>query len=209
MRTQAPRGSPGCAKSSARRSGKEVGRREGAPGSMRHGRLGGGGTDHRFRPDGSEFADCSRVAPSSPHRRWSGVSFPCLITPNLIGRGGPEPGIVTSAHNSSPAGRIDGSGTCSGMKNARGSASRAVPADSSGRDATRGDFTVLSTSPTNFPSTARRRRLDRRLRLEPNHPSSAGSRAPASRTFRAMASTDRTAGSAPRRAAAVHGRPPA
>src|SRR5690606_21563271 len=39
------------------------------------------------------------------------------FTPSRIGRGGPRRGSVTSAHNVSPAGRMDGSGTCSGMKN--------------------------------------------------------------------------------------------
>src|SRR5947208_6621895 len=43
-----------------------------------------------------------------------------FFTPSRIGRGGPFLGIVTSTQSSSPGGRRDGSGICSGMKKAIG-----------------------------------------------------------------------------------------
>ena len=52
--------------------------------------------------------------------RSSGVRTPSFFTASRIGRGAPCFGNVTSTHSSSPGARTDGSGTCSGMKNASG-----------------------------------------------------------------------------------------
>ena len=52
--------------------------------------------------------------------RSSGVRTPSFFTASRIGRGAPCFGSVTSTHSSSPGARTDGSGTCSGMKNASG-----------------------------------------------------------------------------------------
>src|SRR4029453_14246362 len=50
----------------------------------------------------------------------SGFNTSFFLTPSWVGRGAPRFGTVTSTQSSSSAPRIDGSGTCSGMKYASG-----------------------------------------------------------------------------------------
>ena len=78
---------------------------------------------HPGRPD---LPYQSWAAPARPHatqRISRGVRIPLRRTPSRMGRGGPRRGMVTSAQSSSPVGRMDGSGMCSGMKKATGSSS--------------------------------------------------------------------------------------
>ncbi len=92
--------------------------RRGEPGDMPH-----HGRRHRSRRHRAPAEWC----PVPPNQRMSsGVRAPSRRTARRIGRGGPLRGIVTSAHSSSPGGRSDGSGMCSGMKKATGSSSAAV-----------------------------------------------------------------------------------
>src|SRR5262249_44145736 len=57
--------------------------------------------------------------------RSSGVKVSPFFTANLMGRGAPFLGTVTSAHSSSPRSLQVGSKTCSRMKNATGSTRKA------------------------------------------------------------------------------------
>ena len=91
---------------------------------------------HRSAATGHERRPCAL-----PQRRSSGVQTALFHDAEPDGPGGPLRGIVTSAHSSSPAGRREGSGTCSGMKKATASARRGDRAPPSGRSCTRGDRT--------------------------------------------------------------------